>query len=356
MSSNLATTEPSVSAPSQESIRARASAPEFLSDASPKDKPWDARRSECQSLEGRLADAHSARLAGRMRACAPWLTFAQHTNTETGEWSIKLHKANFCRVRHCPVCQWRRSLMHKARFIQSLPKVFEQVPHTARWILLTLTVKNCAIGDLKAAILDMQAAFRRLTKRTEFSHVLGWIRATEVTRAADDTAHPHMHVLLLVSPSYFDGKHYVKQSLWQRAWQEAARLDYQPVVDVRAIKLSRKKREEREAAAAAGLPVDHEHIALAATAAAEVLKYATKATDLIDAPTPWLMTYISQVHKLRFLGPGGVLKKALQDESDDDDLVHVGEGEDGDDEKEPDTMHFVYGRQARRYARETTEA
>lgn len=246
--------------------------------------------------------------------------------------------------------------MHKARFIQSLPKVFEQVPHTARWILLTLTVKNCAIGDLKAAILDMQAAFRRLTKRTEFSHVLGWIRATEVTRAADDTAHPHMHVLLLVSPSYFKGENYVKQSLWQRAWQEAARLDYQPVVDVRAIKLSRKKREEREAAAAAGLPVDHEHIALAATAAAEVLKYATKATDLIDAPTPWLMTYISQVHKLRFLGPGGVLKKALQDESDDDDLVHVGEGEDSDDEKEPATMQFTYGRQSRRYARETTEA
>ncbi|WP_170869787.1 protein rep, partial [Shigella sonnei] len=24
---------------------------------------------------------------------------------------LRLREAHFCRVRHCPVCQWRRSLM-----------------------------------------------------------------------------------------------------------------------------------------------------------------------------------------------------------------------------------------------------
>ena len=243
--------------------------------------------------------------------------------------------------------------MHKARFIQSLPAIFQEVPESARWVLLTLTVRNCAIGDLKETILSMQSGFKRLTLRREWSQVLGWVRATEVTRnAEDDTAHPHLHVLMLVAPEYFTGRGYIKQSLWQEAWRESARLDYAPVVDVRTITLSKKKRAERAKAEALGEELEPLHIALAATAAAEVLKYSTKATDLIQAPKEWLETFIDQVHKLRFIGPGGVLKKALQDDKDDD-LVHVSEdGIEPDEEKtEPDTISFTYGRKSRRYSR-----
>lgn len=326
---------------------------EHLSDLSPKDKPWDARRSETQGLEERLHDGHHRKYARRMQFCSPDLEFAQTTNTTTGEWGLKLHAARFCRVRHCPVCQWRRSLMHKARFIQSLPDVFKTVPENARWVLLTVTVRNCAIGDLKETILSMQTAFKRLVDRKEWSHVLGWVRATEVTRnPADDTAHPHLHVLMLVSPRYFDGKNYVKQTLWQRAWKESARLDYDPVVDVRTITLSKKKKAERAKAEAAGEEIEPLHLALAGSAAAEVLKYSTKATDLIQAPKDWLETFIDQVHKLRFIGPGGVLKKALQDDKPDDDLVHVSDdGIEPEEKAEQDTISFSYGRKSRRYSR-----
>lgn len=243
--------------------------------------------------------------------------------------------------------------MHKARFIQSLPAVFEIVPESSRWVLLTLTVRNCEIGDLKETILQTQTAFKRLTLRREWSQVLGWVRATEVTRNEENnTAHPHLHVLMLVSPEYFTGRGYVKQSLWQRAWRESARLDYDPVVDVRTITLSKKKRAERAKVEAAGGELEPLHLALAATAAAEVLKYSTKATDLIQAPTAWLETFIDQVHKLRFVGPGGVLKKALQDDKDDDDLVHVSEdGIEPEEKVGPDTISFQYGRKSRRYSR-----
>lgn len=327
---------------------------EHLSDLSPKDKPWDQRRDETQSLEERLQEGHHRKYARRMQFCSPDLEFATHTNPETGEWGLKLHAARFCRVRHCPVCQWRRSLMHKARFIQSLPTVFETVPESSRWVLLTLTVRNCAIGDLKETIISMQTAFKRLTKRAEWSQVLGWVRATEVTRnPSDNTAHPHLHILMLVSPEYFTGRGYIKQSLWQKAWKESARLDYDPVVDVRTITLSKKKRAERMKAESAGEEIEPLHLALAATAAAEVLKYSTKATDLIQAPQDWLETFIDQVHKLRFVGPGGVLKKALQNDKDDDDLVHVSDdGIEPDEEKtDPDTISFQYGRETRRYSR-----
>ena len=40
----------------------------------------------------------------RMSDCSGLLQFAWADNIETGETCLKLSKAQFCRVRHCPVC------------------------------------------------------------------------------------------------------------------------------------------------------------------------------------------------------------------------------------------------------------
>ncbi|WP_172949559.1 protein rep, partial [Escherichia coli] len=72
-----------------------------------------------------------------------------------------------CRVRHCPVCQWRRSLMWQARFYQSLPKIVADSPD-GRWMFLTLPVRNCAIEDLGETLTAMNAAFQRMKVRKEF--------------------------------------------------------------------------------------------------------------------------------------------------------------------------------------------
>ncbi|WP_164045311.1 protein rep, partial [Serratia marcescens] len=74
----------------------------------------------------------------RVGACSGILRFGWSTNTETGETRLRLRDARFCRVRHCPICQWRRSMMWQARFYQSLPKIVAEYPG-ARWLFLTLT-------------------------------------------------------------------------------------------------------------------------------------------------------------------------------------------------------------------------
>ncbi|MCV5296582.1 protein rep, partial [Escherichia coli] len=79
------------------------------------------------------------------------------------------------------VCQWRRSLMWQARFYQSLPKIVADYPD-ARWMFLTLTVRNCAIEDLGDTLTALNAAFQRMKVRKESKSVQGWIRTTEVTR------------------------------------------------------------------------------------------------------------------------------------------------------------------------------
>ena len=95
------------------------------------------------------------------------LVVYHHGNRET---RLRLRSAQFCRVRHCPVCQWRRTLMWQARFYQALPKIVVDYP-SSRWLFLTLTVRNCEIGELGTVLTAMNAAFKRMEKRKELSPV-----------------------------------------------------------------------------------------------------------------------------------------------------------------------------------------
>ncbi|WP_425333843.1 protein rep, partial [Klebsiella pneumoniae] len=74
---------------------------------------------------------------------------------------IKLKSAHFCRVRHCPVCQWRKSLMWKARYWKALPEIQSKYP-SGRWLFFTLTVRNCEITEVKNTIQNMHKAFIKL--------------------------------------------------------------------------------------------------------------------------------------------------------------------------------------------------
>ncbi|MCZ5716289.1 protein rep, partial [Escherichia coli] len=105
-----------------------------LTDYSPSDAPWDAHRSVSDDVGGiYLLAAEYERYGARMALCGGLLRFGWSTLKETGETRLRLREAHFCRVRHCPVCQWRRSLMWQARFYQSLPKIVAEYPD-ARWL------------------------------------------------------------------------------------------------------------------------------------------------------------------------------------------------------------------------------
>ena len=213
-----------------------------LTDYSPSDAPWDAHRSVSDDVGGIYQRAiEFERYGARMASCSGILRFGWSTLKETGETRLRLREARFCRVRLCPVCQWRRSLMWQARFYQSLPKIVAEYP-AARWVFLTLTVRNCPIGELGDVLTMMNTAFQRLKDRKEFRNVLGWIRTTEVTRGRDGSAHPHFHTLLMVPSSMLSGREYVKHARWVELWRDCLRVAYDPSVDIRAVK-SRKPKD-----------------------------------------------------------------------------------------------------------------
>ena len=97
-----------------------------------------------------------------------------------------------------------------------------------------MTIKNIDITTLKESLGAMNTGFRRMAKLKAFP-AIGWLRSTEVTRGRDGSSHPHFHCLLLVPSSYFGNK-YIKQSEWVEMWRNSMRLDYNPILDVQAVK------------------------------------------------------------------------------------------------------------------------
>jgi len=288
-----------------------------LSKVSPKDKPWDKRRAEADEvarLYGMLVPRHN--LSARIYECSKWLEFALNPDLDTGEIALRLKAAQFCRVRYCAVCQWRRSLRWVAKFMQKIDSIDLE---SSRWLHLTLTVKNIPIHNLRATLKEMNRAWKRLIERKRWP-AIGFIRTTEITKSENGYAHPHFHCLLLVPASYF-GKKYISHDNWTELWAEALRVDYRPSVRIQT--LQRKMVE------------DPENGEVKYLAPVEALKYAVKPSDLVGKggieDAIWLDELTTQTHKLRFIVTGGVLKDILQEnEETNEDLINISEKDDGD--------------------------
>jgi hypothetical protein len=137
----------------------------------------------------------------------------------------------YCHVRTCPICQWRRNQQWVARAYKRVPELIATYP-TARFGLLTLTVRNCAVADLRTTITLMGRAWQRLRQRREFKPFIGYMREIEVTRCHNGTAHPHIHVLLMAKASVI-GHNYVRKGRWTELWQESLQVDYAPQTNIK---------------------------------------------------------------------------------------------------------------------------
>ena len=315
----------------------------FLSDVSGRDKPWDVHRRQVEMVQALYSGTEYQRYAERLNTCSELLGFNWRAN-DSGEVGLKLQTARFCRVRHCPVCQWRRSQMWRARFYQAVPKILEQYSKH-RFIFLTLTVQNCQIDELRSTIDKMNLAWSKLRRRKIFPST-GFLKAVEVTRNSDvnsislGTAHPHFHVLLMVHEGYF--KHgYISQAKWRELWQSCLGVSYLPVVNVKAVKP--KPGQEHD-----------EALRLALT---ETLKYSVKPADLIGIRSSnqellqydrdWLIALTKQLRGTKGISVGGVLKEYVS-EDEPEDLIHL-EGIEEELKGDNPEIYFGWKRDVKRY-------
>ena len=279
---------------------------EILVDKSSQGKKRDWRGRKVLSL--RLADifenlGYKKSLVERVQTCGDTLRFIQNQ-----DGSLKLYQAYFCKNKLCPMCNWRRSMKYSYQTSRIVDEAIKQ-ESKGRFLFLTLTVKNVEGQALNSTISQLTKSFDRLFKRAKVQrNLLGYLRSVEVTHNENDkTYHPHIHVLMMVRPSYFQSKKdYITQKEWSDMWSQSLKVDYVPMIDIRTVKETGK-----------GLR----------GAVLETAKYPTKPIKLDVENKQVVDDLYNGLYRKRQLGYGGLfktIKKQLAlDDAENGDLVHT---------------------------------
>ena len=245
----------------------------------------------------------------RVHGCAEKLAFAVDSNGKK-----KLYQAWFCKSRLCPMCQWRRSLKVTYELKKVLKTAIEEYPK-AKFLFLTLTVKNCNGTELKSTLKKLTTAFNKLFNYKKVTkNLLGYVRSTEITvNETDGSYHSCLHVLLMVKSTYFKGHdNYITQNEWAELWKRASKLDYTPVVNVKQI-------------------YDKKGKGALNSAVLEVTKYQLKSKDYLNdnVDDEINLRHLKDLEEAlagtRQYGYGGVLKEIARKLKlpDENDLVHI---------------------------------
>ena len=292
---------------------------EILSDPrkNGKERPWKMHKVNSLKLyelyKKALVSDENLLTESRMKSlehCGNNLLFSVNDKNEK-----RLKGANFCRLRTCPMCNWRKSLKMFGQTNKIANIILEQLP-TTRFLFVTFTVKNCSAEKLEETINLMNQGFKDLTNKNRKiscsaklkDNLLGYMRAMEVTYNSDkDTYHPHIHCIFAVKAQYFT-RGYIKKSEWQEIWGECCHTDYEPIVKVQTIKNSTAK------------------------AVAEVAKYPVKMDELANyqdekKAIKALIVFTKILKGRRLITFGGVfadIKKQLKlDDVETGDLIHL---------------------------------
>lgn len=279
----------------------------------------------------------------RVSSCGTSLLFAHEINTDTGEFSEKgkLHLANFCRDRLCPMCNWRRSM----KIFSQVSEIMDLIEKDYEFLFLTLTVPNCSSLSLSDWIDKLIKSFNRLIKRKKIDNILcGYFRALEITyNERSKYFHPHLHIILAVKKSYFQSYYYIRHDEWLHMWnnavygkdkleKEIARLGRYPITQVNIQKCKSKYSNLSQAG-------NHKPINLQ-SAVAEAAKYAVKSEQYLRENDPKLSDKLVSIfsdclYHRRLVQFGGIFldtfhKLGLDDLQDENsDLTHINDSVNG---------------------------
>ena len=256
---------------------------------------------------------------------------------------LKLYRAWFCKSKLCPICNWRRSMKNSAQTQKIVEAVVSDKPK-ARWLFLTLTVKNVSDGEsLKESLSQMTKAFNKMVKYKKVKeNLIGFMRNIEVTVNQETGFYnQHMHVLLCVENQYFKNKNnYITQKEWKSFWKKALKINYDPVVDVRAIKSNKKGDSNIE------------------SAVKETSKYSVKSADYLTENEKRNLEIVYDLEKglynKRMISYGGLLKEKHKllnlDDVEDGDLINTSDSEEiSESEEQANSIVAIWNYQKQNY-------
>jgi plasmid rolling circle replication initiator protein Rep len=309
-----------------------------LAEVSNHDEKWCYSKSAADMVSRLLKDNGYEKHSERVCNCADRLTFKQSVN-EQGDVRLKLKSVFLCHVRVCPICMICRARAESNRLQEAIKRIESDNPKQ-RYVMLTLTVRNCLVNNLRETLTHMSKSWQRFINLKAIKKILtGCYRSLEITRAADNSAHPHYHALIAIKASYFS-HNYLIQKEWADLWQKSLRADYIPIVDIRVVDGYNKLVSKGENMKSGAL---------------EVAKYICKVKHLINEGSKtdgvWICEFFKQITNIRKNNLTGIFREYLsEDEPDEDEILKalVEESEEIDIDADSD-LTFLWFRGVKRY-------
>lgn len=259
----------------------------FIIPQSPALVKWTDKKTQNVKLAARMAAAGFTERAYRMKMCGTLLDMQYCPDCQRSFVS----SANLCRDRLCPTCSWRLSLKLFAEMCATLSYIKDIEDYAAGF--LTLTIKNCSVNELRAAIGEMNSAWNRAMSGKRMKTLCaGFAKSLEITyNWQTKTFHPHFHIIMLTREGKTAGE---LHEFFRKKWAKVCRYDYEPITDYRGIKSDETRIDEEKFTAAI----------------LETYKYAVKSDEMEQMPLEIFREFVQQIGGLRFRSYGGIIKEA----------------------------------------------
>lgn len=255
-----------------------------------KDKPiklrWVEHKRKALEVGNKLIQAGLAKRGYNIKMCGSEITFRECR--DCGQ--LVISRAQLCRDRLCPICNWRLALKRYSSMSQIMDVVRQTVDPSAMIALMTYTVRNCAPDRIKTTLSAMQLAWNRmLAQRYVRPYVIGWARSIEVTyNKHTGELHPHYHVIMICDDE-------ATLRTLQMDWLKQCRKEGLTVtMDAQHYQPISGDRTEGDSLAKSIL---------------ETYKYMVKSSDVMDMPLGVLRNFAEGVAGKRLISFGGVIKR-----------------------------------------------
>lgn len=226
-------------------------------------------------------------------------------------------KAQLCRDRMCPICNWRLSMKRYSDMCGIITVLRERYPES-EWQFVTLTVKNCKPDRLGKTIDEMSRAWNYIMSRPKTKErIIGWAKSLEVTYNAETKElHPHFHVLTMWEEGYAVEEDYLTE-MWMKSVRlhvdRKAQKSEKVVTKAEYIEQLEIDPTEPEAKDTTIIPskYDQEEDTAEAVreAVLETFKYSIKSKDTQEMPL-WVFRKLDEdIKGRRLVAYGGVVKE-----------------------------------------------
>jgi plasmid rolling circle replication initiator protein Rep len=192
--------------------------------------------------------AGDAKKANKILGCSSLVVYEHYQSDTTGKERWMLEHADFCMLRTCLVCNWRRSVRNRMKLEALVNYIFTEnykahpkLTDPARLnnpLFLTLTIPSIKAENLKDAIKLLLSGWRTLTRNGKRSQLwsqglVGFWRSIEITRNEETGLyHPHLHVFMLATNAYYSdptqkrnhSKLYMSSEHWAQKWTRCIML------------------------------------------------------------------------------------------------------------------------------------